>query len=255
MAEIEICCGSAMDAVEAWKGGAKRVELNADLFHGGLTPSVGTLQTVKQYAHDLKVMCMLRPREGGFAYNEVEFHAMLYDARELLESGADGIVLGILHENGTVDQDRCGQLVDLTHSYKKECVFHRAIDVVPDIELSMRQLITLGFDRVLTSGRAKTALEGKEVILRLIRLADEQIEILPGSGIKPHNVVEAVHTFPVPYLHGSLRSVRKDGSTLANPEINFSGDMASGELYMGTQADEVRAFLDAARSCDEYHTV
>ena len=93
---FEVCCGSAEDAIEAAKGGAQRVELNSDLFHGGLTPTVGALQVAKRHI-DIPVMCMVRPREGGFCYTDVEFEVMLADARALLDAGADGIVFGFLH--------------------------------------------------------------------------------------------------------------------------------------------------------------
>ena len=73
---FEVCCGSAADAIAAWKGGADRVELNSDLFHGGLTPTLGSLLTVKKHAPGLPVMCMVRPREGGFCYTETEFETM-----------------------------------------------------------------------------------------------------------------------------------------------------------------------------------
>ena len=107
MVSFEICCGSAEDAIAAWKGGAVRVELNSDLFHGGLTPSIGTLTVVKKAVPNLKVICMVRPREGGFHYSDLEFQVMLEDAAQLLEHGADGIAFGFLHEDGTIDIKRC----------------------------------------------------------------------------------------------------------------------------------------------------
>lgn len=128
---FETCCGSAEDAIAAWKGGASRVELNSDLFHGGLTPSIGSLMVVKQQAPDLKVVCMVRPREGGFCYTDCEFDVMLADAKALLAHGADGIVFGILNENGTIDAKRCQKMLSVIGN--KEAIFHRAIDVVPNV--------------------------------------------------------------------------------------------------------------------------
>jgi len=86
---LEICCGSAEDAILACRAGAERVELNSDLFHGGLTPTLGSLLTVKKAAPPLEVMAMVRPREGGFCYTETEYAVMKEDARLLLENGAD----------------------------------------------------------------------------------------------------------------------------------------------------------------------
>ena len=128
---IEICCGSAEDVIEAKRAGADRVELNSDLFHGGLTPSVGALRIAKRET-SLPVMTMVRPREGGFCYTDTEFRVCLEDARVLLENGSDGLVFGFLHENGTIDIERTRRLAEIALSAGKEAVFHRAIDVVPD---------------------------------------------------------------------------------------------------------------------------
>jgi copper homeostasis protein len=125
---VEICCGSADDVFEAAGAGADRVELNSCLFLGGLTPSIGELLTAK--GAGIKIMAMVRPREGGFCYTEREFETMLADAAELLKAGADGIVFGFLHLDGTVDKERCKAMMDVIGD--KESVFHRAIDVVPD---------------------------------------------------------------------------------------------------------------------------
>ena len=99
---FEICCGSAEDAILAYRAGASRVELNSDLFHGGLTPTLGSLIAVKKAAPALEIMAMVRPREGGFCYTDTEYAVMKEDARLMLEHGTDGIVFGFLHENGTV---------------------------------------------------------------------------------------------------------------------------------------------------------
>ena len=127
---FEVCCGSAEDALAAYRGGADRVELNSDLFHGGLTPTLGALRTVKKHAPNFPVMCMVRPREGGFCYTDTEFEVMLEDARVFVENGADGIVFGFLHEDGTLDIERCRAMMEVIG--ERESVFHRAIDVMPD---------------------------------------------------------------------------------------------------------------------------
>lgn len=93
----------------AYRAGANRVELNSDLFHGGLTPTLGNLIAVKKAVPALEIMGMVRPREGGFCYTDTEYAVMKEDARLMLEHGTDGIVFGFLHENGTVDAKRTGE--------------------------------------------------------------------------------------------------------------------------------------------------
>ena len=152
---LEICCGSADDVIEAERGGADRVELNSNLFQGGLTPTLGALRTVKRRTR-VPVMCMVRPRAGGFCYTDTEYEVAREDARLLLENGADGLVFGFLHSDGTVDEGRTRALVDLCKG--RPCVFHRALDVVPDWKRALDQLISLG---VLGQYIGKTYLETK----------------------------------------------------------------------------------------------
>ena len=75
----------------AYRAGANRVELNSDLFHGGLTPTLGSLIAVKKDVPALEIMGMVRPREGGFCYTDTEYAVMKEDARLMLEHGTDGI--------------------------------------------------------------------------------------------------------------------------------------------------------------------
>src|SRR6516165_5711415 len=107
---LEVAVASVEDALAAQAGGADRLELNAALALGGLTPSLGTLIEVKA-AVALPVLVMVRPRPGGFAYGGADFRVMQRDAGLALRHGADGIVLGILTGDGRVDVDRCRRLL------------------------------------------------------------------------------------------------------------------------------------------------
>ena len=102
---VEVCCGSAEDAINAQKGGADRIELNSSLFLGGLTPSIGELKVTRKSV-DIPIMAMVRPRQGGFCYTETEYKTAVADAEALLECGADGIVFGFLNADGTVDCEK-----------------------------------------------------------------------------------------------------------------------------------------------------
>ena len=99
---IEICCGSYYDALMAYKGGAKRIELNSALYLGGLTPTLASLIMTKENT-DLKVICMVRPRSAGFCYLDEDYEVMLRDAELLLKNGADGIAFGFLDENSEIE--------------------------------------------------------------------------------------------------------------------------------------------------------
>ena len=217
---IEVCCGSVDDAVEAEKGHADRIELNSSLFLGGLTPSLGSIIEAKRRL-DIPVMVMIRPRAGGFCYTQAEMAVMLHDAKLAVEHGADGLVFGILTEDGSIDTERCRQLIELCQG--RETVFHRAFDVTPDPMKALEQLIELGFTRILTSGQQRTVPEGIELIKKLITQAGDKIEILPGGGIRAHNVRNIVKQTGTTQVHLSAFAQRIDESTQCRPNITFGG--------------------------------
>ena len=219
---IEICCGSAEDVIEAKRAGADRVELNSDLFHGGLTPSVGALRIAKRET-SLPVMTMVRPREGGFCYTDTEFRVCLEDARVLLENGSDGLVFGFLHENGTIDIERTRRLAEIALSAGKEAVFHRAIDVVPDWREAIDLLAELRITRVLTSGQEPDVSCGTETVRDMIAYAAGWIQILPGAGITPRNLQRVLRETGADQLHIAVHRAIPDRSTENNRSIFYGG--------------------------------
>ena len=148
---IEVCCGGYYDALQAYQGGAERIELNSALHLGGLTPTIGSLILTKKNT-DLKVICMDRPRSAGFHYEKDDFETMKADAEALMENGADGLAFGCLDRNGNIDVEQTRQIIDIIRKHGVEAVFHRAFDCVKDPYQSIEILIDLGVDRILTSG-------------------------------------------------------------------------------------------------------
>jgi copper homeostasis protein len=219
---IEVCCGSVDDAVEAAAGGAARIELNSSLFFGGLTPSAGTIIEAKKRL-DIPVMVMIRPRGGGFCYTEAEMAVMLRDTELAIEHGADGIVFGIFTENGSIDMDRCRKILE--RAKDKETVFHRAFDVTLDPFEALEQLIELGITRILTSGQKKTVPEGAELIKKLIVQANGRIEILPGGGVRLHNVRSIIEQTGTKQVHLAAFQQKIDRSVHNRPFITFGGSL------------------------------
>ena len=217
---LEICCGSAEDVIEAAKGGADRVELNSNLFQGGLTPSIGALTIAKKYTN-IPIMTMVRPRAGGFCYTNTEFEVACEDAEQLLAHGADGLVFGFLHEDGTIDQDRTRKLVRIAAG--KPCVFHRALDVVPDWKRALDSLIKLGVTRVLTSGQESDVFFALDTIAEMIQYVDGAIEILPGAGITLKNVQKVVAATGCNQVHLAHHKTLPDLSVQNNRSIYYGG--------------------------------
>lgn len=219
---VEVCCGSADDVIEAKKAGADRVELNSDLFHGGLTPTVGSLLVAKRET-GMKIMTMIRPREGGFCYTEAEFAVAIEDAKQLLANGSDGLVFGFLHTDGTIDVKRTAILANLAYSAGKEAVFHRAIDVVPDWKQALDLLIDLNITRVLTSGQEADVSNGTENVREMIRYAAGRIQILPGAGITARNYQRIVAETGTDQIHLAAHRSVADTSVLNNRSIFYGG--------------------------------
>jgi copper homeostasis protein len=224
---LEICCGSIDDAIQAEKGGADRVELCSALFLGGLTPSIGTIQEAKKRLK-IPVMAMVRPRGGGFCYTEAEMATMERDAEAAIDSGADGVVFGVLEDDGKIDVRRTKRMRQVIG--KRQAVFHRAFDVTPDPFKALEQLVDLGITRVLTSGQKDTVPEGVGLIAELIERAGQRIEILPGGGgLRPFNMREIVERTGCRQVHMTAWSAVRDSSTQARPEVTFGGALRPAE--------------------------
>lgn len=241
---VEICCGSIDDAIEAEAGGADRVELCSALFLGGLTPSLGTILEAKSRLK-IPVMTMIRPRAGGFAYSEAEMASMERDADLALANGADGLVFGILHPDGTVDLERCSRL--LKRAPNRQTVFHRAFDVTPDAFAALDQIVDLGFTRILSSGQQDSALDALAFIRRLIEYAGDRIEILPGGGISPASVPDVIRQTGCKQVHLTAFKSVVDTSTQARPNVTFGGGLPPQEdQFQITDRELVRRIVESS---------
>jgi copper homeostasis protein len=235
---LEICCGSIDDALQAQAGGAQRIELCSALFLGGLTPSIGTMQHAREKL-TIPIMAMVRPRAGGFCYTDAEFATMERDAEALLTNGADGVVFGILNEDGSIDSKRTRRLCHI--AARKQTVFHRAFDVTPDPFRALDELVGLGVTRVLTSGQQDTVPEGADLIKRLIDHAAGRIEVLPGGGIKPHNLIDVIARTGCTQVHLTAFKTVEDPSTRNRPHVTFGGALQPPEdRFQMTDSELVR---------------
>lgn len=201
MIKLEVCANGLNSALAAEEGGAYRVELCDNLLEGGTTPSFGQIALAKKLLK-VKVYPIIRPRGGDFIYSDLEFEIMKADIVNCKALHCDGVVFGMLTKTGRVDLERCKILIDLARPMA--VAFHRAFDVSSDLYQALEDIITLGFERVLTSGSANTALEGAGMLKALINKAGGRIEVMPGSGINVDNVAALIALTGAKAVHGSL---------------------------------------------------
>ena len=195
----EVCVESFEEALRAVEAGASRIELCDNLTIGGTTPSYGT---IKKCLEKLAVpfMVMIRPRGGNFIYSADEFEIMQEDILLCKELGVNGVVFGVLDENGNIDEERTRFLVQI--SKPMQITFHKAIDVSQNILDGVAFLKEIQVDRILSSGGRDTALQGAEILNRMIELAAPQLTIVVAGKVTVLNFEEVRKRIPSGEYHG-----------------------------------------------------
>ncbi len=201
---LEIAVFNFQSAQLAANAGAHRLELCENAHEGGTTASYGTLKWVREQIN-IPVFPIIRPRGGDFLYSKDEFAIMQQDVVFCKKLGFEGIVVGLLNTDGTVDEVRTAALVEL--AYPMEVTFHRAFDRSKDPFKAMQTIIRCGCSRILTSGQVPNATDGKELIKQLIEHASDDIIIMPGSGIRSNNIKELASFTGARELHSSARKL------------------------------------------------
>lgn len=200
---IEVCVNSVESGLAAEQAGAQRIELCDNLQEGGTTPSFGTIKQAKELLK-LAVNVLIRPRAGDFLYTPSEMKIILDDIRMAVDLGADGIVCGSLTPTGEINLIQLEQMLEACGSVP--FTFHRAFDLVADPFESLKKLQRMEVKRLLTSGLAPKAEEGIPVLKELVKAAGDEIIILPGSGIRAHNIIRIARETEAREFHVSGRN-------------------------------------------------
>jgi copper homeostasis protein len=242
---LEICADSVESAVAAEAGGAHRIELCSSLLEGGVTPSTGLISTVRNRL-SIDLYLMIRPRGGDFCYSADEFETMERDVLSAKQLGANGIVFGILHENGDVDIARARKLVEIARPLRT--TFHRAFDMSRDLTKSLTDVIETGADRVLTSGGEQNVEDGIPAIAQLVQTGNGRISIMAGGGITESNVRGIIEQTGVEEVHASVRV--RTPSPMRHRNEKISMGLAKGREYerITVFEDRVRQLLQATKN-------
>ena len=206
---LEISVEKLEAAQAAERGGADRIELCGDLSAGGITPNPDLMRIVRAQLH-IPIFVMIRPRAGDFSYSDAELAEMKRSMVGAKESRMDSVVLGVLSRDHRVDVERTRELVELARPLP--VTYHRAFDEARDLHQALEDVIQSGAKRILTSGGAKSALEGAAVLAKLIEAAGERIIIVPGAGISGTNIVEVARRTRAREFHSGLSAALPYGS-------------------------------------------
>lgn len=236
MITLEVCANSVTSALAAQQGGANRVELCDNLREDGTTPSYGQIKIARKLL-SIKLYVLIRPRAGDFIYSDLEFEVMKLDIQTCINEGCDGVVIGILKSDGSIDKERCTELINMAKAGGLGVTFHRAFDVCRDYFEALEDIIEMGCERLLTSGGKSTAMEGANTISHLVDIAAGRIQIMPGSGINEYNIADLVRYSGATEFHSSARSRVDSKMEYRNPNILLSGN---GEEYTMQQTDPDR---------------
>lgn len=238
---IEVATSDFETTRWAVQGGADRIELCANLAEGGVTASLGTIKQCRD-AFDVSLYPIIRPRGGDFLYTDEEFAIMLQDVILCKELGCEGVVIGLLKADGTIDLKRTSLLIQA--AYPLGVTFHRAFDRCKDPFEALEQLIGIGCERILTSGQQPGAPDGVELIAALNKVADHRIIIMPGSGVRKENIRSLADQTGCTEFHSSLR-----GKAKSNMEFIHPAFASSQESYMNNAIDpeEVRELRKALK--------
>ena len=198
--KLEIIGFNFESCIAAQQAGADRIELCDNFSEGGTTPSYAFIKSARQKL-SIELYVMIRPRGGDFLYTDDEFEIMKKDIEMCKKSGCDGVVLGLLTQAANVDKERCKKLVN--YAYPLGVTFHRAFDRTKDPFQSMEDIIEIGCERILTSGQHTKAIDGVDIIKRLIRQADDRIIIMPGSAVNAENIISLAESTGAVEFHSS----------------------------------------------------
>ena len=226
--KFEICSGSLQSALNAQEAGAHRVELCSALSLGGLTPSYGFIELArKRLKIDINVL--IRPRQGDFLYDSDEVAVMIRDIIACAQMGVNGVVIGALDPFGNVDVDACRAMVAVAKHHGMSVTFHRAIDRACNIMAALEDVISVGADRVLSSGGKPTSLEGLETLAQMNAAAAGRIIIMPGGGVNAGNIGQILKGSGVQEIHFS-GSQTIQSEMVYREGVSFTPDSLGGDF-------------------------
>jgi len=235
---LEIIAFNIQSCAIIQNAGAQRIELCGNPTEGGTTPSYGFIKAAREVT-GIQLFPIIRPRGGDFLYSNEEFEIMKSEIKLCKEFGCDGVVIGLLNADGTIDKKRTAALVSL--AYPLEVTFHRAFDRVKDMYIALEDVIEAGCGRILTSGLFPTAEQGMGNLQKLVEAANNRIVIMPGSGVRSDNINIIAQKTGASEFHSSARILS------ASLMQHYNKNMNETLEYNTVDEDEVKKLVTAIK--------
>ncbi len=245
---LEACVGSYASAMAAYRGGADRLEVCANLIIGGTTPSAEMFQLIHRDV-PVKANILIRPRFGDFLYDAMEAEEMCLQIAAFRELGANGVVIGALTPGGSLDMALMKRMVDCAGDM--EVTLHRAFDMTRDPFETLEAAISLGCKTVLTSGQAQTAPAGTALLKKLQTQADGRIAIMAGSGVKSGNIQALHYATGITTFHASGKLTLDSGMTYRKDSVSMGLPSLSEYDIWLTDEREIRKCASIVHSLAE----
>ena len=210
---LECCANSINSAINGIKAGALRIELCQNLEQGGVTPNRNDIIKLRKLS-DIKLHVLILPRANQFQYNNLEFQQILSDIEFCKKLNCDGVVIGALNDDLSVNKKQTNLMVLASRPMK--VTFHRAFDYTPDMSQALEDIISCKCDYLLTSGQKENVIAGIKNLKQIIKLAENRINIIAGGGVN-HDNIESLYKIGIREFHLSGKGLNK----LGEPETKY----------------------------------
>lgn len=234
---LEVCVDSVESAVAAERGGADRLELCGNLVIGGTTPGINLFRQVREHC-SLPVFVLIRPRYGDFLYTEHEVQIMEKDIRMFKSCGADGIVTGCLCADGSLDQKQMAIFCQAAAGLP--VTLHRAFDMCREPGKALEDAVSLGISTILTSGQEENCIKGKALLKKLVRQADNRIDILVGGGVHAEVIPALIRETGAKSFHLSGKILRESSMLYRKEGVHMGIPGMDEYALMRTDEEQIR---------------
>lgn len=243
---LEACVDSVSSALAAVRGGADRLELCSNLIIGGTTPDIALYKEIRKYT-DIPIRVLLRPRFGDFCYDGYEYSIILENIAMYKDAGANGIVIGSLNPDGTLNTKQMEGFVKAAGHMG--ITLHRAFDMCSDGMDAMGLAKEIGVDTILTSGQESSCIKGRDMIRQMVDVAGTDMTILVGAGVNASVIRQMYEDTRATAYHMSGKITRDSSMIFRRSSVTMGLPGISEYEIWETSEENIREAKKMLLSC------